>query len=108
MSDLNHLSSSPDSWVIFLLSASGGEEPIYPTQFHYIIGGKKGEVDYNDPNLTIKDTVKIQRFCFLPEYRKSGFGKLLLDFAEKDRGTVLLSCQRETMRQWGSSVLSCC
>ncbi len=35
-------------------------------------------------NLTIKDTVKIQRFCFLPEYRKSGFGKLLLDFAEKE------------------------
>lgn len=56
MSDLNKLSASPDSWVIFLLSASGGEEPIYPTQFHYIIGGKKGEVDYNDPNLTIKDT----------------------------------------------------
>ena len=56
MSDLNKLSSSPDSWVILLLSASGGEEPVYPTQFHYIIGGKKGEVDYNDPNLTIKDT----------------------------------------------------
>ena len=56
MSDLNKLSSSPDSWVIFLLSASGGEEPVYPTQFHYIIGGKKGEMDYNDPNLTIKDT----------------------------------------------------
>ena len=35
-------------------------------------------------NLTIKDTVKIQRFCLLPEYRKSGFGKLLLDFAEKE------------------------
>lgn len=35
-------------------------------------------------NLTIKDKVKIQRFCFLPEYRKSGFGKLLLDFAERE------------------------
>lgn len=35
-------------------------------------------------NLTIKDKVKIQRFCLLPEYRKSGFGKLLLDFAEKE------------------------
>ncbi len=34
-------------------------------------------------NLTIKDTVKIQRFCLLPEYRKSGFGKQLLEFAEK-------------------------
>jgi predicted GNAT family N-acyltransferase len=35
-------------------------------------------------NLTIKDTVKIQRFCFLPEYRKHGFGKLLLEFAENE------------------------
>ena len=35
-------------------------------------------------NLTIKDTVKIQRFCFLPEYRKSGFGKLLIEFAENE------------------------
>lgn len=34
-------------------------------------------------NLTIKDTVKIQRFCLLPECRKSGFGKQLLEFAEK-------------------------
>ena len=33
-------------------------------------------------NLTIKDKVKIQRFCFLPEYRKSGFGKQLLEFTE--------------------------
>lgn len=60
MSDLNKLSSSPDSWVIFLLSASGGEEPVYPTQFHYIIGGKKGEVDYSDPNLTVKDTATFE------------------------------------------------
>lgn len=35
-------------------------------------------------NLTIKDKVKIQRFCFLPEYRKHGFGKLLLEFAENE------------------------
>ena len=34
-------------------------------------------------NLTIKDTVKIQRFCLLPEHRKSGFGKQLLEFAEE-------------------------
>ena len=60
MSDLNQLSSSPDSWVIFLLSASGGEEPVYPTQFHYIIGGKKGEVNYSDPNLTVKDTATFE------------------------------------------------
>lgn len=56
ISDLKELSSRPNSWVIFLLSASGGEEPVYPTQFHYIIGGNKGEVNYNDSDLTINDT----------------------------------------------------
>ena len=35
-------------------------------------------------NLTIKDKVKIQRFCFLSEYRKLGFGKQLLEFAENE------------------------
>lgn len=35
-------------------------------------------------NLTVKDKVKFQRFCFLPEYRRSGFGKLLLEFAENE------------------------
>ncbi len=35
-------------------------------------------------NLTIKDKVKIQRFCFLAEYRKLGFGKQLLEFAENE------------------------
>lgn len=35
-------------------------------------------------NLTHENKVKIQRFCFLPEYRKNGFGKLLLEFIEKE------------------------
>ena len=35
-------------------------------------------------NLTNKDKVKFQRFCFLPEYRMHGFGKLLLEFAENE------------------------
>ena len=33
----------------------------------------------------ISDTeLKVQRFCFLPEYRNVGFGKLLLEFIEKE------------------------
>lgn len=35
-------------------------------------------------NLISDTKLKIQRFCFLPEYRKSGFGKLLLEFIEKE------------------------
>ena len=57
--DINQLADKEDSWVIFILSASGGQEPVYPTQFHYIVGSEKGDESYNDPNLTIHDT---QRF----------------------------------------------
>ncbi len=59
LDDINRLSCKENSWVIFILSASGGQEPVYPTQFHYIIGSKKGDETYDDPNITIHD---IQRF----------------------------------------------
>ena len=55
LEDINKLSSNPNSWIIFLLSSTSH---VFPSQFHYIIGGNKGEVNYNDPNLSIKDTVK--------------------------------------------------
>ena len=64
MADINRLSDKDGSWVIFILSASGGQEPVYPTQFHYIIGSKKGDETYDDPNITIHD---IQRFDSLYE-----------------------------------------
>jgi len=35
-------------------------------------------------NLISETELKIQRFCFLPEYRKSGFGKLLIEFIERE------------------------
>ncbi len=35
-------------------------------------------------NLITDKKLKIQRFCFLPEYRKSGFGKTLLEFIETE------------------------
>lgn len=59
LDDINHLAIGKDKWVIFLLSASGGQEPAYTTQFHYIIGKERGDATYNDPRITIQD---IDRF----------------------------------------------
>ena len=85
--DINKLSSRPNSWVIFLLSASGGEEPAYPKQFHYIIGGNKGEVDYQDSNLTIKDTTTFEAmYKELSEQIESQFN-LTSDIQEYHAGT---------------------
>lgn len=55
LNDIKKMSDKDSSWVIFILSASGGQEPVYPTQFHYIIGAKKGDETYDDPNITIHD-----------------------------------------------------
>lgn len=38
LTDIKSLAPDKDSWVIFILSASGGQEPVYPTKFHYIYG----------------------------------------------------------------------
>ena len=85
--DINKLSSKPNSWIIFLLSASGGEEPVYPKQFHYILGGNKGEVNYNDPNLTIKDTATFEAmYKELSEQIESQFN-LTSDIQEYHAGT---------------------
>lgn len=60
--DLKRLARDNQSWAIFLLSASGAEEPAYPSHFHYIYGAKRGDDGYTDPNLTIIDTVKFDDF----------------------------------------------
>lgn len=66
LGDINHLSNKENSWVIFILSGSGGQEPVYPTQFHYVIGGKKGDESYDDPGITIHDTSRFDAmFCDL-------------------------------------------
>ncbi len=61
LSDIKDLACDKDSWVIFILSASGGQEPVYPTLFHYIYGAKKGDDTYNDPNITIIDTESFEK-----------------------------------------------
>lgn len=55
LGDINRLANTDDHWVICILAASGGGEPTYPTQFHYIIGKAKGDETYDDPRITIKD-----------------------------------------------------
>jgi voltage-gated potassium channel len=55
LDDINRLANAEDHWVIFILAASGGQEPEYLTQFHYVIGKAKGDETYNDPRITIKD-----------------------------------------------------
>ena len=36
MKDVRQLTRGEEKWAIFMLSASGGDEPIHPTQFHFI------------------------------------------------------------------------
>lgn len=56
LDDIKSMERSEKNWVIFLLSASGAEEPVYPTQIHWIHGAKKGDSGYLDPNITVRDT----------------------------------------------------
>lgn len=60
LNDIKNLAPTKDHWVIFILSASGGQEPVYPTLFHYVYGAKKGDDSYDDKNLTIIDTTSFE------------------------------------------------
>ena len=55
MADLNKLVDSEHKWLFTLMAASGGSEPIYPTQLHFTYGAKEGDETYNDPNITLND-----------------------------------------------------
>ena len=72
LEDIKTLANKKNSWVIFILSASGGQEPVYPTVFHYIYGGEKGDSTYEGKNLTIIDTNSFENmYC--------GLSKTLMD-----------------------------
>lgn len=76
LSDIDKVSKD-DGYVVFILSASGGQEPSYPTQFHYIYGGKKGNENYDDKGLTIKDVATFERmYTELGEKLENDFGLL--------------------------------
>lgn len=78
--DVKALSRGTDKWVIFFISASGAEEPTYPTHFHFIYGAKRGDEGYTDPNLTIADSQRFDAF-----YQQLS-GELLSEYGyESDR-----------------------
>lgn len=51
---------------------------------HILVLHKNAPVGTARCNLVSEGKLKIQRFCFLPEYRKNGFGKMLLNFIETE------------------------
>lgn len=55
LNDIKAMAHSDKNWVVFLLSASGAEEPEYPTLIHWLHGAKRGDASYDDPNITVKD-----------------------------------------------------
>lgn len=55
LNDIKAMERSDKNWIIFLLSASGAEEPEYPTQMHWLHGAKRGDASYEDPNITVRD-----------------------------------------------------
>lgn len=61
MSDLNSLTAGEDKWVITLLPSSGANEPEFPTQFHILYGGAKGDETFDGADLLIKDVPKADR-----------------------------------------------
>lgn len=62
IADIRSFAPTEKHWVVFLLSASGAEEPQYDTDFHFVTGAKRGDEGYSDPNLTIRDTTKFKAF----------------------------------------------
>lgn len=73
--DIKSMSRGKNKWVIFLISASGAQEPAYPTDIHFIYGAKKGDEGYDDPNLTICDVQRFDAFYqSLSAQMQSDFG----------------------------------
>ena len=62
MADLNRLVDSEDKWIFTLLAASGGSEPSYPTQLHFLYGAAEGDETYDDPNITLNDVPTFDAF----------------------------------------------
>lgn len=56
LNDIKEMQRSEHNWVVFLLSASGAEEPEYPSQIHWIHGAKRGDSGYANPAITVKQT----------------------------------------------------
>lgn len=62
MSDLESLTSVEGSWTLTTLAASGANEPSYPTQFHFSVGGAKGNESFEGEDLIVTDIEKYKTF----------------------------------------------
>lgn len=62
MADMNALTARDGSWVITILAASGSNEPSYPTQIHFVAGGKKGDESLDAEGLQVKDRAAFKTF----------------------------------------------
>ena len=58
LKDIETLSNRDNSWIISLLSSGGNNEPKYPTQIHFTIGGKRGDESYNGKDLFVKNIAR--------------------------------------------------
>ncbi len=72
MADINRLACTEDSWIFTVTPASGANEPMFPTQFHFCYGAKKGDETYDDPDITLNDTGLFETFY-------QAFAKLLTE-----------------------------
>jgi voltage-gated potassium channel len=58
IADLKELLSRKDAWSFTILVASGALEPEYPTQIHFDIGGKKGDMVMGGDDLLVHDSAR--------------------------------------------------
>lgn len=62
MEDLERLTSREGSWTLTPLVASGANEPVYPTIFHFSAGGANGDESFEGENLIVKDMAAYREF----------------------------------------------
>ena len=62
MEDLEALTTKKGSWTLTALTASGANEPTYPTVFHFSAGGARGNESFEGDNLIVQDMVAYKAF----------------------------------------------
>ena len=69
--DLSQLACDDNHWLIFLLSASGAEEPIHPTQFHFI---HRANEKVGVSTTTIQEKMMLATYDGIKEMLEKDFG----------------------------------
>ena len=68
---MKSFASDANQWVIFMLSASGAEEPIHPTQFHFV-HNVQTKID-EQPTTTLHEDQFLQLFQHLSDMLNQEF-----------------------------------